>query len=390
MHLDPILPLFVDIVLVLLVLAVVARAVRQPLVIGYLLAGLVMGPAVLGLVEDTETIGRLGAVGVVLLLFFIGLEVAPHSIASNWRVSLVGTTLQVGLTTALVFTFGWFLGWPLGRSILLGFVISLSSTAVVLKLLKDWGELDTRVGQDVLGVLLTQDIMVIPMLIVLGLLTGDQLDARQISMQVAGAAVLIGIVVWITVRGELRIPFGAIIRKDPEFQVLAALLICFGLALLSGLLSLSTALGAFVAGMVIRSAREVEWAEHSLESFRVVFIALFFASVGMLVDLDFVARHWWQILVLVLIVIVANTTINALIIRFLGRSWRDSLYAGALLSQVGEFSFVLAAVGSQAGIISTFGYQMTIAIVAISLLVSPAWIALAKWIMYRGIRQVTP
>jgi K+:H+ antiporter len=378
MYLDPIMPLFVVVVLVLLVLALVARAVRQPLVIGYLLAGLVMGPAVLGLVEDIETIRRLGAIGVVLLLFFIGLEVSPHSIRSNWRVSLIGTSLQVALTTALVYAFGSILGWPLSRSLLLGFVISLSSTAVILKLLRDWGELDSEVGRDVLGVLLTQDMMVIPMLITLGLFAGDGLDVQQIGLQLVGAAGLIGLVAWITVRRDVHIPFRSIIRDDPEFQVLAALLICFGLALLSGLLNLSTALGAFVAGIVIQATREVEWAEGSLESFRVVFMALFFASIGMLVDLGFIVQYWWQILVLVLDLIVANTAINAVILRLLGRSWRDSVYAGALLSQIGEFSFVLAAAGFQAGVITNFGYQMTIAIVAISLLVSPAWIVLVQ------------
>jgi len=374
-------------VFVLLVLAVVAQAVRQPLIIGYLLAGFIMGPAVLGLVEDGETIGRLGAVGVVLLLFFIGLEVSPPGIAANWRVALVGTTLQVVATTVLVFMFGQFLGWPLGRSVLLGFVMSLSSTAVVLKLLKDKGELETKAGQDVLGVLLTQDMFVIPMLIIVGLLSGERPNVGQVGMQLGGAAVLVGIVIWISIRKEFRLPFGKFIRDNQDVQVLTALLICFGLALLSGLLNLSTALGAFVGGMVIRAAREVEWAEDSLESFRVVFIALFFASVGMLVDLEFILMHLWTIMVLVLIVILANTVINAGIIRLFGRSWRDSFYAGALLSQIGEFSFVLAAVGFQAGVVSDFGYQMTIATVAISLLVSPAWIALVKRIVYGGIRH---
>jgi CPA2 family monovalent cation:H+ antiporter-2 len=200
-------------------------------------------------------------------------------------------------------------------------------------------------------------------------------------MQLVGAAGLIGLVVWITVRPDIRLPFRGIILGDPEFQVLAALLICFGLALLSGLLNLSTALGAFVAGLVIRATREAEWAEGSLESFRVVFMALFFASVGMLVDPDFILQYWWQILVLVLDLIVANTAINALVMRLLGRSWRDSFYAGALLSQIGEFSFVLAAIGFQAGVITDFGYQMTIAIVAISLLVSPGWILLVKRVL---------
>ena len=377
-HLDPALPVFVGLVLILLILALAASAIRQPVIFGYLLGGLLIGPSMLGLVPDVEMIGRLGAVGVVLLLFFIGLEVSPRALTANWQVAVVGTILQVALTTALVCGFGALLDWPLNRRILLGFVISLSSTAVVLKLLKDGGELDTRAGQDVLGILLTQDVMVIPMLIVLGLLAGKPLDGREMVQQLAGGIVLIGVVVWVVRRPRFDLPFVGMIERDTDLQVLVALAFCFGLALFSASLHLSTALGAFAAGIVVRASRPMWPAEDSLGALRVLFVALFFASIGMLIDLDFIERHWWQMLALVAMVLVANTLLNGLLLRVLGRSWRESFYAGALLSQIGEFSFVLAAVGFEAGVITGYSYQATVAVIAISLLISPAWIKLVK------------
>ena len=386
MHLDPILPSFVIVVFALLVLAIAATGMRQPVVMGYLLGGLVLGPAVLGVVTDAGLVARLGAVGVVFLLFFVGLEISPGTLAANWRIAVIGTLLQIALTTALVWGFGALLGWPTGRCILLGFVISLSSTAVVLKLLKDWGELDTTVGRDVLGILLTQDVMVVPMMIVLGLLAGESPHVREIGAQLIGGAALIGLVIWIVRSRRITLPLSGLLGRDQELQVMAVLLICFGLALFSASLHLSTALGAFVAGIVVRASYQVHSAEKSLEAFRVLFVALFFASVGMLIDLEFIRQHWWQMLTLVGMVVVVNTLLNGLLIRALGRSWLESFYAGALLSQIGEFSFVLAAVGYQAGVIAGYSYQATIAVIAISLFVSPLWIKSVKLLLHHAYR----
>jgi CPA2 family monovalent cation:H+ antiporter-2 len=372
------LPSFVVVVLALLILATAATAMRQPVVVGYLLGGLVLGPAVLGLVTDVNLVERLGAVGVVFLLFFVGLEISPGTLAANWRIAVFGTFLQIALTTGLVYGFGALLGWPIGRCMLLGFVISLSSTAVVLKLLKDWGELDTTVGRDVLGILLTQDVMVVPMLIVLGLLAGERPSLREVGEQLIGGAIMIGLVAWVVRRRTIDLPLNGLLRRDQELQVMAVLLTCFGLALFSASFHLSTALGAFVAGIVVRASYRVQSAERSLEAFRVLFVALFFASVGMLIDLEFLRQYWWQVLALVGMVMVVNTLLNGLLIRALGRSWTESFYAGALLSQIGEFSFVLAAVGYQAGVIAGYSYDATIAVIAISLFISPLWIKLVK------------
>jgi CPA2 family monovalent cation:H+ antiporter-2 len=173
------------------------------------------------------------------------------------------------------------------------------------------------------------------------------------------------------------LPFETL-RKDHEMQVFAAFVACFGLALLTGLLGLSAALGAFVAGILVTAARETQWVHLSLGPFRVVLVAVFFVSIGMLLDLVFLREHWITVCLLVAVTFLANTFINAIAFRSLGRNWNQSLYGGALLSQIGEFSFVLAAVGLEADLIAYTGYQITLAVIFLTLLLSPGWIALVK------------
>ncbi len=383
MHLDPILPYLVGAALTIVLVGLLSRRLRQPHVVGYLLAGVALGPHGLAFITDESTLSHLGSLGVVLLLFFVGMEVSPKRLVSNWKVAIIGTLLQILLSVGLVWIIGHFAEWPLARTLLIGFVISLSSTAVVLKILQDSGELESDTGQDVLGVLLVQDLAVIPMLLLLDSFSGETTSLTQMLLQGAGALFFIAIIAVVISRDSIQLNLGKLLGEDHEMQIFAALGVCFGLALLSALLGLSTALGAFTGGMLIAAARETRWVHRNIEPFRVVFIALFFVSIGMLVDLKFFVAHWQLILVLLAAVLFTNTFINAAILRLLGESWRDSFYAGALLSQIGEFSFVLAAIGIQSNIISDYGYQITIATIALSLLVSPAWISLSKRLLHR-------
>ena len=389
MHLDPIMPYLVGAILAVLLLGLILRSLRQPYVTGYLITGIILGPHGIALIEDDVLLGRLGAIGVVLLLFFIGMEVSPKKLLDNWKIAVIGTLLQIAISVGCVWPLGLFLDWPIDRIILIGFVISLSSTAVVLKLLQDWKEFESRVGQNVLVILLAQDLAIIPMLIILSMMGDSQADTGNIWLQAIAAVSMIIIVGYIAIKETIHLPLSKVLGNDHEMQVFAALCICLGLSLLTGLAGLSTALGAFVAGMIIGAAKETHWVHHSLESFRVIFIALFFVSIGMLVDINFIKDHWYQVSALVLLVIITNTFINGTILRMLGENWRDSLYAGTLLSQIGEFSFVLAAVGIQAHIITDYGYQMTVAVISISLLISPPWIMLTRRILKIKINEQT-
>ncbi len=273
---------------------------------------------------------------------------------------------------------GYFLDWPFARIVLLGFVISLSSTAVVIKLLQDWNELDTRIGQDVLGILLIQDLAIIPMIIGIGLLGGDEISPTTLLIQIVGGIAIISLAIWGSIKDRIILSWLKKIGDDKEMQVFAALGICFGLAFLTGMLHLSTALGAFVAGIIVSSTKETEWVYKSLDSLRVIFIAIFFLSIGMLIDLGFVQKNLIEVGLLVIAVMASNTLINAGVIYIFAKKWKPSFYAGAMLSQIGEFSFVLAAIGLNSGMINNYGYQITIAVIALSLFLSPIFIMLTK------------
>ncbi|MGB5580014.1 MAG: cation:proton antiporter, partial [Woeseia sp.] len=280
-----------------------------------------------------------------------------------------------------VWAIGGLFSWSWSQVLIIGFVISLSSTAVVLKLLKDWNEQGTQTGQNVLVLLLAQDLVLVPMIIAINMMGGEQPAVGEIVAQLIGAIILIGIAAWVFTRDHVRLPFAESLQADHELQVFAALMLCFGLALISGELGLSTALGAFVAGLVVSSARETDWVQESLEPFRIVFVAVFFVSVGMLIDVDYVREHVLILALLVTVVVLVNTILNTLILRLLGSSWRRAAYAGALLSQIGEFSFILAALAHAEQMIPDDDYRMIVAVIAISLMLSPAWIGLCKAVL---------
>ena len=388
MHLDPLLPVLVAILGVVFIIGLILHLVKQPQVIGYILAGIAIGPFGLAIFTDIDFASRLGSFGVVLLLFFVGMEIAPKQLLAGWRVAVIGTFIQVILSIFMILPLGLFLDWPLERVVLLGFVVSLSSTTVIIKLLRDTGELEQKEGQDILGILLVQDLIIIPMLIIIGLFGGTTPSWEELSIQLIGAVLIVAMLIWALTRDSFHLPFSSLLKGDKELQVFSALLICMGLSLLTGLANLSTALGAFAAGILVTAARETQWVHHALEPFRVIFIALFFVSVGLLVDVTFVISHIIQVTLLVLVVLVSNTLLNGFILRVLGYHWRESFYAGAILAQIGEFSFVLAAVGLSSGIISDIAYQYTIAVIALSLLISPFWIWLARRLLH--VSQLKP
>tara|TARA_B100000989_G_scaffold298342_1_gene287184 strand:+ start:411 stop:1580 length:1170 start_codon:yes stop_codon:yes gene_type:complete len=386
---EPFMPVLFAIAFVTLVTGMILKRFKQPHVIAYLLVGVILGPSGLAVIADKDWVGQLGSIGVVLLLFFVGMEVSPKRLAANWKLPVIGTLLQIMVSVLFVAIMGYFLDWPFPRIVLLGFVISLSSTAVVIKLLQDWKELDTRIGQDVLGILLIQDLAIVPMMISIGLLGGEEFSPTVLILQLVGGSAIIALAIWVSVKDRIILSWLKKIADDKEMQLFAALGICFGMSFLTGVLQLSTALGAFVSGIVVSSARETEWVYKSLDSLRVIFIALFFLSIGMLIDLSFVQKNIVEVGLLVIAVMVSNTMINAIIIYLFAKEWRPSFYAGAMLSQVGEFSFVLAAIGLNTGIINDYGYQTTIAVIALSLFLSPIFIMVTKHIVSNTLKQDT-
>lgn len=266
---------------------------------------------------------------------------------------------------------GYFLARPINRIIVLGFVISLSSSAIVMNYLHNKDQIESKIGQNVIGILLVQDILVAPMMITLNYLSGISPLFIDLLMQL-----ILGIIIWVLVKKEIRLPFGKYIRKDDEIQVFIAFAFCFGFAIITAFFGLSSSLGAFVAGIIVSSAKETIWVSRSLHAFRIVFVALFFVSVGMLINLSFVTENIGVVAITLLLAFFTNSMINAIIARGLGENWSDSLYTGAILAQIGEFSFILGASAYYLEIITDYTYQLIVSTIAISLILSPMWIFL--------------
>lgn len=374
-------PELINIVLISLIVIVVGAVLRffkQPYIIAYILAGVFIGKHGLELVTDEESIKTVGEFGLILLLFFIGMEISLPDFIKNWKVPTFGTIFQVIGSVLMMAVIGWFMDWSVNRIVVLGFIVSLSSSAVVIKLLQDNNESHTKIGQSVISILITQDIVVVPMLIITTYLGGSVPSFKELGLQLIGGILLIVGIVWILKKNKFTLPFSERLKDDHEMQVFMAIIFCFGFAVVTAFFGISAALGAFVGGMVVRASGSTEWFHDSLHSFRVVFVAVFFASVGMLIDLSFLLENWKIISLLIVVVYIGNQLINSVIIYYFVKDWKTSLYGGALLAQIGELSFVLASTAFYANIITDFGYQLTIIVISLTLLISPFWISTTK------------
>ncbi|WP_430816319.1 cation:proton antiporter [Carboxylicivirga sp. RSCT41] len=383
-NIDPVVSKFVLLSAIIIIVGFVLRLIKQPSIVTYMVVGVMVGPLGFGVITDEILITNLGSLGLVLLLFFIGMEIHLPNLIASWRVSILGTALQVIISIAIIWALGSYLNWKMNQIIMIGFVISLSSTAVILKLLQEQDQLQTKLGQNVLGILLAQDILIVPMLIILGYLGGKQPTSIESIKQITGGIIIISIIIYILKNKEIRLPFRKTIAKDHEMQVFVAFTLCFGFALFTAYLELSAALGAFVGGIVLSSAKSTQWVHDSLSAFKVFFVALFFVSIGMLIDLQFIHNNLLTIGILVTLVLIVNSGINALVMKPFSENWKTSIYAGAMLSQIGEFSFILGLIGYQSGIIHDYAYQIIISTISLTLLLSPLWISVVKRLLFRS------
>jgi monovalent cation:H+ antiporter-2, CPA2 family len=373
--------LLLIICLVIVFFGLILRRFNQPYIIAYILSGVILGPHGLKIVTDIDVAQNLGEIGLIILMFFIGMEISLPDFLKRWKVAFLGTGMQVLFSVMLMFTLGYFLGWPFNRVVLLGFIISISSSAVVIKLIQDQANPESQTSKNVISILLTQDMLIVPMMIVLTILGGDSLDFHQVTLQIIGGLLIIATMIYLIKKNKIKFPFEKILSQDHELQIFAALIACFGIALISSLFELSASLGALVSGILINASDSNKWLHDSLHSFRVILISVFFISVGMLIDLAFLQEHWIAVSLLVLAVYLSNHGINAVSLRLLGNNWRESILGGSFLAQVGEFSFVLATIGLQQNIISNYTYQISIIVIAITIFISPFWVSLTKAIV---------
>ncbi len=372
-------PFFSKIVILAMLIVVagfIFSLLKQPSIISYILVGILVGPYVFGFITDEVLISDFGSLGLVLLLFFLGMELSLDSLIKNWRLAVIGTLCQIIFSIIAIAAISSIFDWSFQKIIVFGFLISLSSTAVIIKVLETREELTSKIGQQVIAILLAQDIIIVPMIISINYMGGDNPETGDVVLQIIGAFVIIGLLGWVFYKKHIKLPFEKHILKDHELQVFVAFIFCFGFSMLTAFLHLSAALGAFVAGILVSSAKSTQWMHDSLHAFRIMFVALFFVSIGMMLDLQFLFENYGVILLLVFTVLVINNLINAGVFKLFKSPTCTSIYGGALLAQIGEFSFIIGATAHINGIISDDEYQIIISAITLSLFFSPFWISL--------------
>lgn len=365
------------VILVAVAIPVVAAAQRFhiPTVVGFLLTGLAIGPHALGLIQHPDEVAGLAELGVVLLLFTIGLELSLSRIIRLGRAVVQGGGVQLAGTALLGGLLAMGIGLAVERAVFFGMLIALSSTAIVLKLYADRSELDMPHGRVVVAILLFQDLCVVPLMLLTPLLGGTDegftgvLRATLVSLLVVGVLVAGGrfVVPWV-----LEKLVGV---QNREVFTLGIMFFGLGAAYLTATFGLSLALGAFIAGLVVSESDYGLQALSDVLPFRDTFTGIFFISVGMLVDLRFIGGNALFVLLLTAGVVALKAFMGAAATRTLGRSLQVSLVSGIGLAQVGEFSFVLAVVGSSVGLLADDVYQVFLAISVLSMLATPFLIA---------------
>src|SRR2546425_2306057 len=355
----------------LLVILVFYR-LKLPALPGFIVAGILLGPNALGFVNDPHDVEGLAEVGVILLLFTIGIEFSLSRLKEMGRQILVGGFSQMGFTILATLAAGLaFLGsWRV--ALFLGFLIALSSTAIVLKVMTDAGEIDAPHGRLATGVLIFQDLCVVPIMLVLPFLAGKA-EGGMIGLLIAlGKAALVVVGVIIAARTIVPRALREILKtRSRELFLIAVILIGTLTALGTAAAGASLALGAFLAGLIISESDYGYQALAELMPFRDIFISLFFVAVGMLVRLDIIREHIVLTLVAVAVIMGGKTLSAAVGPALMGYSGRVALLAGVAVSQIGEFSFVLAKEGRVAGLLPEPLYQQFLGGAVITMLVTP-------------------
>ena len=352
---------------------------RQPPLVGFILAGLALGPTGLGVISTSENVSLLAEMGVVVLLFFIGMELSIKAFVLGLKQAVLVAGGQLIASMALAAVLALVLDASLSETIILGFIIALSSTVVAMKMLDEMGELRGAPGRVAVGVLIAQDLAVVPMLILVSSLGGDGFDLADVAFKmVVAVALLAGLLWWFGRHPKLKLPFAEAIKDNIDLLTIGSLALCFSAAALSGLAGLSPVYGAFLAGIVIGNSTLRSRIIPVIEPIQSILLVVFFLSIGLLIDLDFILANVWLVVATAFLVVGLKTALNIFLLRLTGADPKTALLAGLSMAQVGEFSFVLAAAGFASGAFGADLYRLAIAVTAISLLVSPVWFNLME------------
>lgn len=346
--------------------------IRIPTLVGYLITGIIAGPFLLNLIKSPHDIDLMAELGVVILMFTIGMEFSLKHLLRIRRVVFMGGLLQISMTViiSMLIAKGYDMDWK--GAFFIGFLTALSSTAVVLKVLQQRSEITSNYGRTVVGILIFQDLLLIPLLLLLPLLGGQKSSLSQELVFLGIQTVLIITIVYVGNRWLVpKMLHWIAMTRNQELFLMSILLICLSVALLTSTFGITLAFGAFLAGLMISESEYSHNAFGNLIPFRDTFTSFFFVSVGMLLDLNFVYQNLTIVILTVIILILMKAVIGGFTAFLLGHTFRGTVMVGVAISQVGEFSFILAKSGLDYHILSSYYYQLFLAVAILSMSLSP-------------------
>ena len=345
--------------------------IHVPAVVGFLVAGALLGPYGLDVVDDVARVEIFAEVGVVMLLFTIGVEFSLAHIASL-RAVVGGGLIQIGSAIALSVLAGAAFGLPVNQGVFWGFLIAMSSTAIVLKMVTERGETNSPHGRLTIGILIVQDLAVVLMMVLTPVLGSQGNGGIAVVLWPLAKAVLLVTLILVTARFLVpRLLIEVVRSRSRELFVITIILVCLGIAWLSSLAGLSLALGAFIAGLIISESEYSHQAMAEILPFRDSFNSLFFIAIGMLLDLRVLLAHPFLVAGLVATIVVGKFVTSAVAAVAVGYSWRSAVLTGSALAQVGEFSFILSKVGKDVGLLTGESFQIFLTVSVLTLLLTP-------------------
>jgi len=368
------LPILKDIVILLstaILTSIIFQRIKIPTIVGYILGGIVIGPYGIGLIEDKEFVDVMAEIGVVLLLFTIGIEFSISEILRVGRRGLLSALMQVIVTTLVVAGLSMGFNLPLVQSFFFGFIITLSSTAIVLRVYMDKGEMGSLHGRLTLGVLLTQDMAIIPMVLFLEVFGGGDISLIEVGKAFGVAIAATSGIILAAYYLVPRFLHQIVHLKSPEALTMASIFVCLGTAWISSYFGLSLALGAFIAGIVLSESEYSHQVTASVLPFRDIFNGVFFLSIGMLIRTDHLLSQFMPVLILTSLVILLKLTLVTAIIFIMRYPLRIAFVIGMSLAQIGEFSFVLLKLGKEQGFIDQVMYQPLLSSIVLSMILTP-------------------
>ncbi|MDH7509973.1 MAG: cation:proton antiporter [Methanolinea sp.] len=359
-------------ILISLVFLFIAQKFRLPSVVSFLVIGMLVGPFGLAIIRDQELISSFGEIGIILLLFTIGLELSFEDIARFWKVILVGGFMQVCTTIIVITSITAVLGFPFNEAVFFGFLVSLSSTAIVMRILQERGAVETLEGTTLLGILIFQDLAIIPMILITPLLIGKTGPSYEhLPLGIAKVVLIITVIIVASIWLIPALLDRVSRERNRELFLFTIAGICFTVAYLTNAAGLSLSLGAFIAGLVIGESEYSLDALSDILPFRDLFAGIFFLSIGMLLDTRVVLTHLPIVLWVIVTILGVKFLTGWLSVASMGLPPRVAILAGFSLCQIGEFSFVLASSGLQSELISISTYQIFLSGAIVTMAATP-------------------